>query len=303
MIQVQGLEKAFGDRQVLRGLSFTAHPGEIYGLLGPNGAGKTTTINLLCNLLEPDAGSIRILEREASAEVRQFLGIAPQEISVYRDLTCRENLEFFAAVYGLRRSDRRRRADELIDLFQLQEYADTPVSQLSGGWQRRINIAVSLVHNPPVLILDEPTAGLDVEARYELWELIENLRRSGMTLLLTIHYLQEAERLCSRIGILLQGRIIAEGTLEELRRHIPAEQLAAIACEEESLVLERVRELGWTVRHYGGRLTLWLPRRMRLKELVELLDGLPITSITLQEVALEHIYLELSREEENAEMR
>jgi ABC-2 type transport system ATP-binding protein len=295
VITVQNLKKSFGDKQVLNELSFSIVPGEIYGLLGPNGSGKTTTINILCNLLDADAGTILVKGNRVSENTKYNIGVVPQEISIYRDLTCKENLNFFSNLYGLNGSNKCKRIQELIQSFQLTPYVNANVINLSGGWQRRVNIAVALVHSPAVLILDEPTAGLDVEARYELWTLIENLRKMGVTILLTTHYLEEAERLCSRIGILHQGRLVAEGSLENLRSLIPAKELAVVDTEEEEDACEKASSLGWEYRNYGGRLTFWLPRKLTLKEFVEAFDNIPLSSVSLLKVGLEHVYIEMTR--------
>lgn len=297
MIKIDKLNKVFGDKVVLKGLTFSISEGEIYGLLGPNGSGKTTTINILCNLLDADSGTIEIKGNPISEDAKYLIGIAPQEISVYKDLTCEENLKFFAKIYGLPNSHSSTRIKDLIELFRLNEYAETPVSQLSGGWQRRINIAVALVHSPSILILDEPTSGLDVEARYDLWKLIEDLKKTDVTILLTTHYLEEAERLCSRIGILQNGRLIAEGSLQDLCRRIPATQLAIVETEEEESVCQKAKAMGWEYRYYGGKLTLWLPHHHTLKEIVNIFDAMPLSSITLREVGLEQVYIEMMNKE------
>jgi len=296
MIEVRDLEKSYGDKRVLNKLSFSIGPNHIYGLLGPNGAGKTTTINILCNLLDADAGKIFFEGNPTSQVTKQIIGVVPQEISVYLDLTCRENLLFFSKIYGLWGSEKTQRTDELINALNLQSYEKTKVANLSGGWRRRINIAVALVHSPAILILDEPTAGLDIEARYDLWELIENLKNSGVSILLTTHQLEEAERLCSCIGIIQKGRIVAEGSLNKLRSIIPAEQIAVVESDNENMLLDRIRSYGWEHRRYGSRLILLMPQKYNLVDIVKQLDGIPLTSISLQEVGLEHIYLEATRE-------
>jgi ABC-2 type transport system ATP-binding protein len=294
LVTVNSLRKSFEDKTVLNGLTFSIAQGEIYGLLGPNGSGKTTTINILCNLLDADSGTIEIGREPIAEHTKYMIGIAPQEISVYKDLTCEENLKFFAQIYGLERSQRIKRTEELIETFQLNEYAQTTVSNLSGGWQRRINIAVALVHSPSMLILDEPTAGLDIEARYDLWRLIDNLKNMDVTILLTTHYLEEAERLCSRIGILQHGHIVAEGSLKELCQKIPATQLAIIVTEEENAARQKAASIGWEYRYYGDKLFFWLPEYHTINEIVNVFNGIPLSSITLQKVGLEHVYLELT---------
>lgn len=297
MIDVRNLHKSFDDKVVLQGLTFSVAPGEIYGLLGPNGSGKTTTINILCNLLDADSGTALVQGNEVSELTKYRIGIVPQKIALYKDLTCRENLLFFASLYGIHGTRRRRRIDELLVLFDFGEYADTVVSKLSGGWQRRVNIALALVHAPTVLVLDEPTAGLDIEARYELWEVINKLRSAGASILITTHQLDEAERLCSRLGILQHGRIVRDGSLHELRAAVPAQQMAIISTDEEATVSQRASSFGWAHRYYGGRLTLLLPQPFTLKEIIDRFENLPITSMTLQEVGLEHVYVEVTSNE------
>jgi ABC-2 type transport system ATP-binding protein len=296
MIEVKNLEKSYGSKVVLNKLSFSIAANSIYGLLGQNGAGKTTTINILCNLLDADAGTISIEGNPAPEKRIRLIGAVPQEISVYQDLTCRENLIFFAKIYGLQGTEKKARVDKLIKMLNLTEYENTKVSNLSGGWRRRVNIAVALVHSPAMLILDEPTAGLDVEARYELWELIKTFKANGVSILLTTHQLEEAERLCSRIGILQKGRIVAEGSMVELRKLVPAKQIAIIDTEDEFALQEKIKSLGWEYRPYGGRLIVYLPEKYSLTELVNQFDGIPLTSVSLQEIGLEHVYMEVARE-------
>ncbi|MFQ6115152.1 MAG: ABC transporter ATP-binding protein [bacterium] len=294
MIEVKDLRKSFGNKVVLDALTFSVDSGEIYGLLGPNGAGKTTAINILSNLLDADSGRIVINGNMVSENTKFLIGVVPQETSVYKDLTCRENLLFFARLYGLHASQKIERVSELIQALNLGEYANTEVSKLSGGWQRRVNIAIALVHSPSVLILDEPTTGLDVEARYELWELIDNLKSTGVTILLTTHQLEEAERLCSRIGIIKNGQIMAEGSLDELRAIIPAKLLAVLETNDYKSLCQKADSFGWTHRHYGGRLTLWLPEQFTLKDIVDKFDGIQLSSVSLREVGLEHVYVEVT---------
>lgn len=296
MIEVKNLEKSYGSKVVLDKLSFSIAANSIYGLLGQNGAGKTTTINILCNLLDADAGTISIEGNPAPEKRTRLIGAVPQEISVYQDLTCRENLLFFAKIYGLQGAEKKERVDTLIKMLNLSEYENTKVSNLSGGWRRRVNIAVALVHSPAMLILDEPTAGLDVEARYELWELIKTFKAKGVSILLTTHQLEEAERLCSRIGILQKGRIIAEGSMDELRKLVPAKQIAVVETEDESGLLKILKSLGWDYRPYGGHMMLFLPEKYLLADLVSKFEGISLTSVSLQEIGLEHVYMEVTRD-------
>ena len=288
-----GVHKSFGDKRVLEGLEFSVEAAEVYGLLGPNGSGKSTAINILCNLLDPDAGTVEIAGKPARAGTQTAVGICPQEIALYRDLYPGENLRFFGDIYGLSGTDASRRIAEMMQLFGLERFARVPVSALSGGWQRRVNIAVALVHSPRILVLDEPTAGLDVEARQELWRTIDILKQQGMTILLTTHQLDEAEQLCSRIGIMKDGRIAQQGTVPQLLSLVPAKAIALIEASDPKMALARAAELGWDVRHYAGRIGCLLPQQLSLEEIVHALSGIGASSVSVQRVSLEHAYLEV----------
>jgi ABC-2 type transport system ATP-binding protein len=296
MIEIQNLEKSFGDKLVLDKLSFSISRNSIYGLLGPNGAGKTTTINILSDLLDADGGSITMKGNLSLDKRKHLIGVVPQEISVYHDLTCMENLLFFARLYGLQGKARSNRVEQLIQMLNLTAYRNTRVSKLSGGWKRRLNIAVALVHFPRILILDEPTAGLDLEARHELWVIIRSLRDNGVSILMTTHQLEEAERLCTTIGILKKGKIVAEGNLNELREIVPATMIAHIEMDDKPAFYQKMEALDWEYRPYGGGQIVYLPERITLKDVVNKLNGILLRSVSLQEIGLEHIYLEATRE-------
>lgn len=295
MLKIAGLSKAYGQRSVLQNLNLFIPAGQIYGLLGPNGAGKTTTINILCNLLKADRGTIEIAQQPISEATKQLIGIAPQENLLYGSLTCAENLNFFAQIYGLSRSQRQRQVANCLAAVGLSDRANSLAETLSGGMKRRLSMAIALVHQPKLVILDEPTTGLDIEARYEIWELIRLLQAQGMTILLTTHLLDEAERLCQRIGILKQGRIVAEGSLTELRQHIAATEILVIQTPAEQEAIDRAESLGFTYRRYGSDLTFWLPQHFELKEILACFDGIPMDSIARQPVRLEHIYVEITQ--------
>lgn len=295
MLRIDNLTKFYGKRLVLQNLNLHIPPGEIYGLLGPNGAGKTTTINILCNLLQADSGAIAINNQPVSAATKPLIGVAPQENLLYKTLTCEENLNFFASIYGLPATVRRSQVQASLEAVNLADRAKSPVETLSGGMQRRLNIAVALVHQPKLVILDEPTTGLDIEARYEIWELIRRLKNQGITILLTTHLLDEAERLCQRIGILKNGRILAEGSLAQLRQRIPAQEIVVVQTPDEESAIARAREYGFTHRRYGNDLAFWLPEHLELKEIIACFEGIPLDSIARQPVRLEHIYIEVTQ--------
>lgn len=295
MLTVQNLSKYYGDRSILQDVSLHIPQGEIYGLLGPNGAGKTTIINIICNLIQPDRGTVKIDGELIGDATKSLIGIAPQDNLLYKGLTCWENLEFFATLYGLRGEARTKQVRSCLEAVNLVDRSHSLVGVLSGGMVRRMNMAIALVHHPKLVILDEPTTGLDIEARYEIWELIGQLRAQGTTLLLTTHMLEEAERLCQTIGILKNGHLLVEGDLAKLRQVIPAEEIVFMRTTAEKNAIDRARELGFTERHYGNDLAFWLPEHKTLVELVNLFDGISIDSISIQPIRLEHIYIEITQ--------
>ncbi|MEM1279195.1 MAG: ABC transporter ATP-binding protein [Cyanobacteria bacterium P01_H01_bin.152] len=296
MLSIRKLSKTYRGRQALRNLSLDILPGEVYGLLGPNGAGKTTTINLICGLLQADEGEVFINSQPAGVVTKPWIGVMPQENLLYRTLTCEENLQFFAKVYGLRRQPRSLRIQDCLAAVNLSDRAQTPVEKLSGGMQRRLSLAVAIVHRPKLLILDEPTTGLDIEARHEVWNLIRILsREQGMTILLTTHLLDEAERLCQRIGIIKQGELLTEGTLPELRQRIPACEIMTVETKDPTAAIARAKSHGFTPRRYGSELAFWVPEELELKDLLARFDGVPLDAISRSPVKLEHIYLEVTQ--------
>ncbi len=219
VLECRGLRKSFGSLVAVNGISFHISEGETYGLLGPNGAGKTTTISMVCGLLEQDEGEVLLDGTRftpGSVKARAGLGLVPQELAVYPDLTARENLRFFARLYGLRGEDARRRIDEVLLLIGLTERADEVSKKYSGGMKRRLNVGIALLHRPRLLVLDEPTAGVDPQSRNAILEGVERLADEGVGILYTTHYMEEAERVCDRVGIVDAGEIKAEGTHREL---------------------------------------------------------------------------------------
>lgn len=218
MIQATELRKSYGTVQALDGVSLTVAPGEVYGLLGPNGAGKTTCMGLLVGALSADSGSVNIGAGgdPRTPDVRRRIGYAPQALALYDDLTGLENVNFFGRLYGLAGAELRKRAAYVLDLAGLTDRATDRVSAYSGGMKRRLNLACALVHDPPVLLLDEPTVGVDPQSRNLIFERIESLKSDGRTVIYTTHYMEEAQRLCDRIAIVDHGRTLAEGDLETL---------------------------------------------------------------------------------------
>ncbi|MFI6454672.1 ABC transporter ATP-binding protein [Streptosporangium amethystogenes] len=214
-----GLSKRYGDILAVQDVGFFIEKGEAYGLLGPNGAGKTTAISMLVGLLRPDTGSVQVCGHDLAADplaAKARIGYVPQEIALYPDLTGRENLRFFGRLYGLPRRELAKRIDEVLDFVGLSDRADGKIDTYSGGMKRRINIGAALLHRPEVLILDEPTVGVDPQSRKAILDGVEQLVADGMSLLYTSHYMEEVERVCKRVGIIDHGKVIAEGTRKEL---------------------------------------------------------------------------------------
>ena len=219
VLDVTGLHKRYGPIEAVRGVSFHISEGETYGLLGPNGAGKTTTISMVCGLLARDAGEVTLdgtLIDVGAVAAKAGIGYVPQELAIYPDLSARENLVFFGRLYGLGGTQLRTRVDEVLELVGLTERGNDRTDRYSGGMQRRLNIGIGLLHRPRLLLLDEPTVGVDPQSRNAILESIATLGREGMAILYTTHYMEEAERLCDRIGIIDAGEIRAEGTRKEL---------------------------------------------------------------------------------------
>lgn len=228
LLEAQRLSKAFGPVRAVEDVSFAVSPGEIYGLLGPNGAGKTTTLSMICGLLRPDAGEVRVDGHAFSSDpqrAKSVMGVVPQEIALYDELTGRENLEFWGRLAGLKRAVARQRATELLEALALTDRARDRLRTYSGGMKRRVNLGCALLHRPKLILLDEPTVGIDPQARANILEFVRGLTAAGSAVLYTTHYLEEAEALCHRIGIIDRGRLLAEGTLAELRERLGGDRL------------------------------------------------------------------------------
>ena len=211
--------KRFGDLTAVDGVSLTIAQGETFGLLGPNGAGKTTTISMICGLLAPDEGSVTVTGQEISTKStkgRSEIGLVPQDLAIYPDLTGEENLRFFGHLYGMTGGALDSRVDEVLDVIGLADRRDDQTKEYSGGMKRRLNIGIGLLHEPQLLVLDEPTVGVDPQSRNAILESVESLSREGMAVLYTTHYMEEAERLCDRVAIIDEGVVQAQGTRREL---------------------------------------------------------------------------------------
>ena len=237
MLQATGLVKRFGDHRAVDGIDLTVPQGSCFGLLGPNGAGKTTTISMLVGVVRPDAGTIELAgtsARPADADFKSRVGFVPQELALYDDLSARDNLRFFGMLYGLAGAKLATRIDAALDVANLRDRQADRVDAYSGGMKRRLNIAVALLHDPDLIVLDEPTVGVDPQSRNAIFDALEALRAQGKTLLYTTHYMEEVERLCDRIAIMDHGRIVAEGTLAELQRSVPGKRHLTLDLESSA---------------------------------------------------------------------
>lgn len=222
-VEATGLVKAFGENRAVDGVDLKVKTGSIYGVLGPNGAGKTTTIRMLATLLRPDAGSAKIFGHDVVKEsqiVRQLIGVTGQYASVDESLSATENLIIFSRLLGLGRAEAKRKAADLLEEFGLTEAAKRPLKNFSGGMRRRLDLAASLIAQPPLIFLDEPTTGLDPRTRAQMWETIRRLVKTGSTVLLTTQYLDEADQLADRIAVIDRGHVVAEGTVDELKASV-----------------------------------------------------------------------------------
>ncbi len=219
MIRIEKVHKKFGSTVALDGLTLDVHPGEIFGLLGPNGAGKSTTMALLTGLALPDAGSVSVLGgNPTDANLRRRIGLAPQSLALYENLSGRENIEFFARMFGLRGAHLNQRVAAALDFVQLADRQHDRAGTFSGGMQRRLNLAAAIVHEPELILLDEPTAGVDPQSRNALFDNVLALKRAGRTIVYTTHYMEEVERLCDRVAIVDHGRVLAVDSVPNLLR-------------------------------------------------------------------------------------
>jgi ABC-2 type transport system ATP-binding protein len=300
-IAVEGLEKRYGDVEALAGVSFSVHEGEVFGLLGPNGAGKSTTVRILCTLTRPDAGRAEVAGHDvlrSPGAVRRSIGYVPQESGVDTYGTGRENLTLQGRVQGLRGQALRRRVDELLELVGITEAADRVVKGYSGGMKRRLDIALGLVHSPKVLFLDEPTTGLDPEARVAMWEQLDELARAEtLTILLTTHYLEEADELADRLVIVSRGRIVVEGTPEALKRGLRGDAVNVELVDGAGrdpvgvvLALEGVHEVVLDGRSLRTRVESG-PRA--IPDILSALEGagVAVDSVTSHRPSLDDVYL------------
>ena len=289
MIVLKNVRKSFGEITAVDGLSFQIPTGKTFGLLGPNGAGKTTTIRMLVGALSPDSGTLEIDDEDASQpKVRARIGIAPQSLALYDSLTARENLKFFGELYGLAGHNLKERIQWALDFSQLNERADSRSGTFSGGMKRRLNLATALVHDPDVLLLDEPTVGVDPQSRNHIFECIEQLQSQSKTVIYTTHYMEEVERLCDQVAIVDHGKLLdCDSPVELIKRH-------ATAAEVVATIGESANDLGGL----PGKVEDGVWRFSSSNPVVELsqanTNGIEIRSMQMTQPNLESVFLNLT---------
>ena len=303
MLDASHLSRSFEARLAVDDVSFRVAPGETYGLLGPNGAGKTTTIRLVCGLLSAQAGAITVAGMPVTTTTttaKAQIGYVPQDVSLYPDLTARENLSFFGRLYRLRGKALRERIVEVLDLIDLTDRGDDRVETFSGGMRRRLNIGASLLHRPSLLVLDEPTVGVDPQSRHAIMESIRALGSSGVAVLYTTHYMEEAERLCDRVGIIDHGRLIAEGTHRELVSRVGGKDRITLSADgsltafaQACRTLEGIEQVDVTDSTVH---LLAVDGRLRLAQVLEAAtrNDTLVRSVEVDEPDLEAVFLHLT---------
>lgn len=311
-IEARGLVKVFGSNRAVDGVDLDVKAGTIYGVLGPNGAGKTTTVRMLATLLRPDAGSARIFGHDVRQEpqiVRQLIGVTGQYASVDETLSATENLVIFSRLLGLGRAEARRKADDLLEEFGLTEAAKRPLKKFSGGMRRRLDLAASLISQPPLIFLDEPTTGLDPRTRSQMWNTIRRLVKSGSTVLLTTQYLDEADQLADRIAVIDRGKVVAEGTVDELKTSVGTASLQVRVAElrdmeETRSVIQQVLQVQSVISPTTGRITAPMTNVDRVTDLLLALreKGIHLAEMSVQKPTLDEVFLAITghEAEENA---
>ena len=302
MIAVKEISKSFGEVRAVKGISFSVEQGEIFGFLGPNGAGKTTTISMLSGLLRPDSGSITIDGKDMNSsgrEIRRIMGVIPQEIALYEELSGRDNLIFWGGLYGLTGSDLRDRVDRALELVDLTDRAKDAVRTYSGGMKRRINLCAGLVHDPKVILLDEPTLGIDPQARIRILDVVKGLASEGKTIIYTTHYLEEAEQLCDRIAIIDEGTVHASGTLAELVELVGGKIMVSITGDFGAGAAKHVIGDAEVDHISDGELRVKLPDRDQTGRLLGSLfsAGLHVDGVAIREPSLESVFLQVTGRE------
>jgi ABC-2 type transport system ATP-binding protein len=303
-VEASGLVKTFGDNRAVDGVNLNVRAGTIYGVLGPNGAGKTTTIRMLATLLRPDAGSAKIFGYDVVKEpqiVRQLIGVTGQYASVDESLSATENLVIFSRLLGLGRAEARQKAAELLEEFGLTEAAKRPLKNFSGGMRRRLDLAASLIVQPPLIFLDEPTTGLDPHTRNRMWDTIRRLVKKGSTVLLTTQYLLEADELVDRLAVIDHGRVVAEGTVDELKTSIGSSSLHLKIQNTQDIgdarqIVEKVLKVRSNMSLDEGKITAPMADADLVTDLLISLReaGIHLAELSVQKPSLDEVFLSIT---------
>ncbi len=294
VIVAEQLTKKFEDLTAVDGISFTIHEGECFGFLGPNGAGKTTTIRMIQCVSPITSGKLSVLEMDASMDQRRIkalLGVAPQEDNLDPDFSVLRNLIVYARYFGIERSVAEKKARELLEFMQLTEKSDVMIPKISGGMKRRLVIARALMNDPRLLILDEPTTGLDPQARHVIWDKIRELKRKGVTVIITTHYMDEAQQLCDRLVIMEKGKILVEGGPQQLIESQVGRGVVEVVNPDQG-VEEILRSNGWALERGSDRIFIYTNERRMVREKVQ--KDLPNANVIARDATLEDVFLRLT---------
>ena len=310
-VEAQGLVKLFGDNRAVDGVNLSVQTGSVYGLLGPNGAGKTTTIRMLATLLRPDGGSARVFGYDVLREaniVRQLIGVTGQYASVDETLSATENLYLFSRLNGLGRKEAKAKSAALLEEFGLTDAAKRPLKQFSGGMRRRLDLAASLISQPPLIFLDEPTTGLDPRSRSDLWDVLRGLVQGGTTLLLTTQYLEEADQLADRIAVIDRGVVVAEGTADELKATVGNSSLQLAIADPAQLarareIVEQVLQVNATVSPEARQINAPMTSPDTVTDLLVRLreEGIAVAELSVQKPTLDEVFLTITGRPATAE--
>lgn len=303
VIEIKNLVKKYDDTVAVDNISLSIEEGEIYGILGPNGAGKSTAISIICSLLHATTGEVLVLGEDIkknSMKVKKQLGLVPQSIALYRDFTAYENVKFFGELYGLRGRELKESIDSALEFTGLLEMKNKKAKEFSGGMIRRLNIACAIIHNPKVLIMDEPTVGIDAQSRNHIIQSVKNLNKKGVTIVYTTHYMEEAEALCSKIAIIDQGRIIVEGSKEELKDMVSDKRTLNIGLEDiykvNIEVLKNIEGVSDIVINEDNLIISSSKEVNNLDRIIKAVSdqGVKITDLGFKEITLETVFLSLT---------